>query len=392
MHMGHLSISGSKMSKSLKNFTTIREALSRKGGWTPRGLRIVFLLGGWKEGVEITDELVKAGIAWEDKVTNFMLKAKDLERTTLSANGTSGGTSGSNDSVLLEKLNEAEKNLDAALCDSFNTPIAMRVVSDLITDYNSLPAASLTEEPVLKVARWITRIVTIFGLDGNASLNDSKRIGWSGVEIPSSAQPFIYPLSRLRDEVRKQARSKDLSYSSIKDLATQEIVPKTADAEAAPYAKVTSDFQSEVKGLAEKEAPAKEFLALCDLLRDTRLWELDIYLEDRDPPLGAMVRPVDKQLKVARDEKEEREKAKAAVKAKREQEEAEKKKLLEEKAKSPHTEMFKTSEFSSWDDEGLPTKDAKGEEVSKAKMKKLKKEWEKQKKVHEDWAKGVGKS
>lgn len=67
MHMGHLSIQGSKMSKSLKNFTTIREALGR-GDWTPRGLRIAFLLGGWKEGIEITDELVKAGSAWEDKL------------------------------------------------------------------------------------------------------------------------------------------------------------------------------------------------------------------------------------------------------------------------------------------------------------------------------------
>lgn len=67
MHMGHLSIQGSKMSKSLKNFTTIREALGR-GDWTPRSLRIVFLLGGWKEGVEITDDIVKAGNAWEDKV------------------------------------------------------------------------------------------------------------------------------------------------------------------------------------------------------------------------------------------------------------------------------------------------------------------------------------
>lgn len=67
IHIGHLSIQGSKMSKSLKNFTTIREALSR-GDWTPRGLRIVFLLGSWKDGIEITDDMVKAGSAWEDKV------------------------------------------------------------------------------------------------------------------------------------------------------------------------------------------------------------------------------------------------------------------------------------------------------------------------------------
>lgn len=67
LHMGHLSIQGSKMSKSLKNFTTIRDALGR-GDWTPRGLRIVFLLGGWKEGIEITEDLVKAGSSWEDKL------------------------------------------------------------------------------------------------------------------------------------------------------------------------------------------------------------------------------------------------------------------------------------------------------------------------------------
>lgn len=67
MHMGHLSIQGSKMSKSLKNFTTIREALSR-GDWTPRGLRIVFLLGHWHDGIEITEELTKESSAWEDKL------------------------------------------------------------------------------------------------------------------------------------------------------------------------------------------------------------------------------------------------------------------------------------------------------------------------------------
>ncbi|KAG6994086.1 cysteine--tRNA ligase [Physcia stellaris] len=67
MHMGHLSIQGSKMSKSLKNFVTIREALSR-GTWTPRGLRIVFLLGYWAGPIEITEDLIREGSFWEDKL------------------------------------------------------------------------------------------------------------------------------------------------------------------------------------------------------------------------------------------------------------------------------------------------------------------------------------
>jgi hypothetical protein len=75
LHMGHLSISGSKMSKSLKNFTTIREALGR-GEWNARSLRIIFLLGGWHDGIEITPDLRKAGTSWESYVTNFFLKVR----------------------------------------------------------------------------------------------------------------------------------------------------------------------------------------------------------------------------------------------------------------------------------------------------------------------------
>jgi cysteinyl-tRNA synthetase len=68
LHIGHLSISGSKMSKSLKNFVTIKEALERGGTWTARGLRIVFLMGGWRDGIEITDSVRTTAKAWEDSV------------------------------------------------------------------------------------------------------------------------------------------------------------------------------------------------------------------------------------------------------------------------------------------------------------------------------------
>ena len=78
LHMGHLSIQGSKMSKSLKNFTTIREALA-KGIWTPRGLRIVFLLGNWADPIEITEDLVKAMSAWEDKLNVSRTMTASLE-------------------------------------------------------------------------------------------------------------------------------------------------------------------------------------------------------------------------------------------------------------------------------------------------------------------------
>ena len=80
LHMGHLSIAGSKMSKSLKNFTTIDDALNNKakGGWTARGLRIVFLLGGWDKRIEVTDDVVARANAWERTIDNFFSTTKAM--------------------------------------------------------------------------------------------------------------------------------------------------------------------------------------------------------------------------------------------------------------------------------------------------------------------------
>lgn len=75
LHMGHLSISGSKMSKSLKNFQTIQDALATT--YTARGMRIVFLLGRWSEGVEISPDMRLQAENWESTITvclcNFLV-------------------------------------------------------------------------------------------------------------------------------------------------------------------------------------------------------------------------------------------------------------------------------------------------------------------------------
>ena len=65
------------MSKSLKNYTTIRTVLSEKE-WSARSLRICFLLMPWQDSIEVTDELMKAVVGWEGKLNNFFLKSLDL--------------------------------------------------------------------------------------------------------------------------------------------------------------------------------------------------------------------------------------------------------------------------------------------------------------------------
>ncbi|KNG51814.1 cysteinyl-trna synthetase [Stemphylium lycopersici] len=378
LHMGHLSISGSKMSKSLKNFTTIREALGR-GDWNARSLRIIFLLGGWHDGIEITPDMRKSGSSWESYVTNFFYKVRDLE-----VNPNIGST-GAEDEKVLKSFESAKEKVHSALADSFDTPTAMRAISSLITDYNSADKAGLSDSVSFDVARYITRMVRIFGLDGSADPYDGN-IGWAGIDIPSAAKEHVYAVSRERDEVRQHAIAGDLSDEVLQSIMAQHSPAQQQDIEALPYAEVLSTFQENLQNLANKKAPAKDYLDLCDQLRDTHLWNLGIYLEDRETG-PAMVRPVDAELQAARTQKEEIARQKAEAKLKREREEAEKKAKLAEQAKINPKDMFRTEEYSAWDEEGLPTKDKDGADVPKGRTKKLKKEWEKQKKLFEEHSK-----
>ena len=379
LHMGHLSIQGSKMSKSLKNFTTIREALQR-GDWTPRSLRIAFLLGAWRDGLEITPEVIASGSAWEERMNNFFLKAQDLRRNPTQNAPQANGAMSTPDNLVREALTSAKARLDDAFCDSFDTPVAMRVMSDLVTAYNSEKAVS--DSLTLETARWLTSIVNILGLE---TQSEPKRVGWSGIDIEEAAKPYVYPLATLRDEVRRQAikgQIADPVKASHIDTAFLSQVPSNPSDQR--YQAAYAAFTEKLWELISSSAPSKQYLALCDELRDDILWELDIYLEDRENQ-PALVRPLNASL---REERQNREKLaslklqKAAdAKAKAEREEQERL----EKGKLSHLEMFRTSEYSAWDEEGMPLKDAEGKEVAKSRSKKLKKEWERQKKLHEDY-------
>ena len=380
--MGHLSISGSKMSKSLKNFTTIREALAR-GDWTARSLRIIFLAGGWHDGIEITDDMRKAGAGWESYVSNFFYKIRDLEVHPNIA------STGAEDDKMTKAFESAKEKVHNALADSFDTPAAMRTISALITDYNSADKAGLSDSVSFDIARWITRMVRIFGLDGSADPYDGS-IGWTGIDIPSEAKEFVYAVSRERDAVRQQAISGALSPSALDSIFAQHKPAQKQDMAAVPYAEVLSTFQENLRTLASAQAPAKDFLALCDALRDTHLWDLGIYLEDRENA-PAMVRPVDAELRTAREQKDAIATQKAAAKAARQREEAEKKARLAEQARIDPRDMFRGAgtEWTEWDADGVPTKDKEGKDVSKGASKKMRKEWEKQRKLFEEFQKGV---
>lgn len=372
------------MSKSLKNYTTIRSVLSGKE-WSARSLRICFLLMPWQDGIEVTDELMKAVVGWEGKLNNFFLKSLDVWKHSRPEIATTQGLSVA-DQQLLSALDKAKADVDIALRDSFNTSAVMRILSDLVTEFNS--AEALSDHTVILLARWVTRIVTIFGLDHEGDLGNLDRIGWSGLDIPAPAKPYAYLASQLRDEVRTLACSGSVDHTAIAKFADEITTARTTPvAESSePYDQVLQNFQNDVKTLAAQQAPAKDLLALCDQLRDTHLWNLGIYLEDRNNSQHALVRPLDKLLMEARAERGLADAAKAMAKLELEAREAEREKALRERAKVDPLLMFRNSGgYLGWDENGIPTVDAAGNPVSKNRRKKLVREWEAQKKRHEEW-------
>ena len=70
LHSGHLTIAGCKMSKSLKNFITIKDALKK---YSSRQLRFAFLLHSWKDTLDYSDNTMEMALTYE-KLFNVILK------------------------------------------------------------------------------------------------------------------------------------------------------------------------------------------------------------------------------------------------------------------------------------------------------------------------------
>ena len=152
----------------------------------------------------------------------------------------------------------------------------------------------------------------------------------------------------------------------LEKLASQPL-PATPTPENLPYVTAYQTFQSQVKtALAQPAGIETELLRLCDSLRDTVLWDQDIYLEDREAPLPALVRPLDANMKAARAAKERAAEEKRLAKERRLAEEATKKAAVAEKAKVQPQDMFKTDEFAEWDANGVPTKLKGGDDLPKS--------------------------
>ncbi|KAK4666345.1 cysteinyl-tRNA synthetase [Podospora pseudopauciseta] len=406
LHMGHLSIAGSKMSKSLKNFQTIQDALATT--YTARNMRIVFLMGRWNDGVEISGDMRKQADNWENTVDNFFtnIKAKLAEVDAPTDGVKYLSLTGAGNS-LIEDIEQAKKDLDAALRNSFDTPGAMQVILRLVRNaniYMNDKAKSSNLQPVEAAARWVTKIVGIFGLDATAK-PPYDGLGWGSSSATAAAdvdpQTAIKSYAAAYEKVKADVQSLHLSASSIQSALEHSPDAEFAEVEksgekdveklALPYLRATSRLRDELRAVAPTLASEPQIkqavLALSDRIRDYDLTDLGVQLDDQtDKPSLIKFVPAAK-LIAAREEKASQlaEKAKQKEEARKAREKAEEEKWT--KAKVAPQDMFKDDpKYTEWDADGLPTKLAEGgESVPKSQAKKLKKDWDRQKKLHEEY-------
>ncbi|KAK6203239.1 tRNA synthetases class I (C) catalytic domain-containing protein [Scheffersomyces amazonensis] len=355
MHNGHLHIQGQKMSKSLKNFITIEEALN---DYTSRQLRLVFALSPWDKPLDFKDSLISEVKSVESTFSKFFTTVRALNNDYKHKIAEGGFVSKKVSTVekqLYDDLTKAQIEVDIAFNDNLSSGQAIRSIQELIGKSNSYiqqAAAGSHElriEVILEVTSWIVKILNILGFEVR-----SDKLGWN-----------------------------DTSSSSGEDGGSVEDI-------ALPYVKALSQFRDVVRNLAINKSESNTILQACDTIRSD-LIKLNVSLDDR--PNGiALVKFLNAQEKEdliqqqeakikAAEEKERKKKEQAAANAKKEAERLEKMKI------NP-ADMFKDkSLYSEWDESGLPTKDINGEEISKSMTKKLTKQHQQQQKLYQEYLK-----
>jgi cysteinyl-tRNA synthetase len=300
LHTGHLHIDGLKMSKSLKNFITIREMLAQHSA---RHVRFLFLLQSWDNNMNFQRiDTMKEVVAKEKYFNEFFLRVEQVigERTM------SGGT-------LIEHWNEKDTELGAfitqsqngvhkALSDNFDTAAAMKWLSDLVTKANSYMEKNGEKKAFLlkKAATFITRILRVFGIvDGNQEFGFDN--AFSSASNASSAspdaivQPYLTAIANFTNEVTALAKDPKVNGAALNSATTalnEQVLPKlqaklaqttlTSSRDIVrPFVAALVEYRKQVRAIAKEAAKdGVALLKLTDSIRDEIMPQLDVRIAD----------------------------------------------------------------------------------------------------------------
>ncbi|RNF26338.1 putative cysteinyl-tRNA synthetase [Trypanosoma conorhini] len=201
LHCGHLHIKGLKMSKSLKNFITIRQALDELGV-TPRVMRLLFLANQWGKPMNFSDQSID-----EARERERVLRAFFGSVDVVLRKDAWGETQGFNahDRRLSELYSTVEDTVHGALQNNLDTPAAMDALMELVgaTNQYLLSGERTSGTLVQKVGRYVTRMLRVFGV-----VEGGDVVGFGAQQGTDDRLVTVMDaLLRFRDGVRDAAKA-----------------------------------------------------------------------------------------------------------------------------------------------------------------------------------------
>ena len=335
LHTGHLKIDGLKMSKSLKNFKKISDFINL---YNPNTFRLYFCSVKWDMEMDFTEKGLSQANTNDKYINEFFQNCKvwfrnnNLEKVIKLED--------ENDIKLNQSFLDAKKQVNDALCDNFNIPLALNVTLDLIKktyEYVELIKDKLKIHLIYSISSFLAHIFRCFGL--------------------------VY-------------KTEFIDYFKMDDQGNQ-----NTETILTPFIDVIAKFRDEIKNSCINDKDTKKILNICDNLRDNILPYLGVKIEDKGKNEHSIWKFYDKDEFIK--EKENQKKIKESQKAIKEAEAKEREERLSTNAKEYYAKM--TDKYSKWDENGVPTHHANGSELSKEQYNKLKKEFAKHDKQHQKW-------
>ena len=182
MHNGYLQINAEKMSKSLKNFLTIREVLETDSDRERIGevLRFVFLTSQYRSPLNYSDESLENARMGLRRIYMSLHKAEQLS-----------------DEHSVETDDQFVGNFQAAMDDDFNTSEALAVIFDCVRELNrAVEAKNVKDAAVYRK--------TLLEIAGSLGLLSLTPVKFLGVESSGSDDGTIQNLIDQRVQARSE--------------------------------------------------------------------------------------------------------------------------------------------------------------------------------------------
>jgi cysteinyl-tRNA synthetase len=135
MHCGFLTVGGEKMSKSLGNFTTVKDALAK---WEPEVLRLFFLQTHYRSRIDYSEASLQQAAQTIERI-------RTMQDNLAHAMG-KAGSADAEERALLEQVQAAKQAFERALDADFDTPRALASLLDMVSLLNKLAAKPASKE------------------------------------------------------------------------------------------------------------------------------------------------------------------------------------------------------------------------------------------------------